>query len=47
MVTTNAPIYDKDKKFLGVVSSDIDLSSIQEFVSGLKVGKGGSAMLLM
>lgn len=47
MVTTNAPIYDKDKKFLGVVTSDIDLSSLQEFVSGLKVGKGGSAILLM
>ncbi len=47
MVTTNAPIYDKDKKFLGVVSSDIDLSSLQAFVSGIKVGKGGSAILLM
>jgi len=47
MVTTNAPIYGKDKKFLGVVTSDIDLSSLQKFVSGLKVGKGGSAVLLM
>jgi methyl-accepting chemotaxis protein len=46
MITTTAPFYDKDKKFLGVTTADIDLATIQEMIKNVKVGKNGRAFLV-
>nr|WP_241254695.1 methyl-accepting chemotaxis protein [Brevibacillus sp. SYP-B805] len=46
MVTSTAPFYDGQKKFLGVATGDIDLTSLQKMVSELKVGRTGYAFLL-
>ncbi len=46
MITTTVPFYDKDKKFLGVTTADIDLKTIQEMVENIKVGVGGRAFLI-
>ncbi len=44
MITTTVPIFDKGK-FIGVVSADYDLVSIQEMVSNIKIGKEGTVLL--
>lgn len=46
MLTATAPIYDDNKNFLGVVTADMSLSTIQENIKNIKVGKTGKAMLL-
>lgn len=46
MSSCSAPIYDTNKKFIGVVTVDIELTSVQKFVSGISVGKTGTAFLL-
>lgn len=46
MSSCSAPIYDANKKFVGVVTVDIELTSVQTFVSGISVGKTGTAFLL-
>jgi Methyl-accepting chemotaxis protein len=46
MVTSTAPFYDEEKKFAGVTTADIDLSSLQKMVNDIKVGKTGRAFLL-
>lgn len=46
MITTTAPFYDKDKKFLGVTTADINLTTIQEMIKNVKVGKNGRAFLV-
>jgi methyl-accepting chemotaxis protein len=46
MITTTAPFYDKDKKFLGVTTADIDLATIQEMIKNVKVGRNGRAFLV-
>jgi len=46
MVTSTAPFYDQQKIFLGVVTADIDLSSLQKMVSNIKIGESGRATLL-
>ncbi|MDP4143849.1 MAG: methyl-accepting chemotaxis protein [Bacillota bacterium] len=46
MVTATAPFYDKDNKFMGVVTADINLNSIQEMIKRTKVGKTGQAFLI-
>ncbi|MBU3199133.1 methyl-accepting chemotaxis protein [Clostridium estertheticum] len=45
MLTTTAPIYD-NKNFLGVVTADMSLNTIQENIKNIKVGQTGKAMLL-
>ncbi|MBU3161643.1 methyl-accepting chemotaxis protein [Clostridium frigoris] len=45
MLTTTAPIYD-NKNFLGVVTADMSLKTIQENIKNIKVGQTGKAMLL-
>ena len=40
------PIYDKNNKFLGCVTVDIELTSIQDIVNSIKVGQNGKAFLL-
>ena len=45
MSSCSAPIYDNGK-FVGCVTVDMELSGIEEMVSGIKVGSTGRAMLL-
>lgn len=40
------PIYDKNNKFLGCVTVDMELTSIQNIVNSVKVGQNGKAFLL-
>ncbi|WP_296558464.1 cache domain-containing protein [uncultured Acetobacterium sp.] len=46
MVTAAAAIYDTSKNFRGVVTGDIDLSSLQQLISEIKVGETGRAFLV-
>ncbi len=46
MVTASVPIYDSNKKLLGVVTGDISLDRIQQMVSGIQVGQAGYAFLV-
>ncbi|RDU23978.1 methyl-accepting chemotaxis protein [Anaerosacchariphilus polymeriproducens] len=46
MSSCSAPIYDSNKKFIGVVTVDIQLASVQAYVSEISVGKTGNAFLL-
>ncbi|MED4584086.1 methyl-accepting chemotaxis protein [Brevibacillus choshinensis] len=46
MVTVVAPFFTPDKKMLGMITDDIELSDIQKFVSETKVGETGWSFLL-
>lgn len=46
MVTAAVAAYDSNQNFRGVVTGDIDLSSLQKMVSEIKVGKTGRAFLI-
>jgi len=46
MVTSTAPFYDQQNKFMGVTTADINLSSLQKMVSDIKIGEKGRATLL-
>ncbi len=46
MVTAAVAAYDTNQNFRGVVTGDIDLSSLQQMVSTIKVGKTGRAFLV-
>jgi methyl-accepting chemotaxis protein len=46
MLTANAPFYDKDKKYIGSASGDIDMTSIQNLIANIKYGETGRAFLL-
>lgn len=46
MVTAAVPFYDKDKKFLGVTTADIDLTRIQKMIKEIKIGQTGKAFLV-
>lgn len=46
MVTLTIPFYDKDKKFLGVTTADIDLTNIQKMIKEIKIGQTGKAFLV-
>ncbi|WP_170292166.1 methyl-accepting chemotaxis protein [Heliobacterium mobile] len=45
MVTTTVPFTDKNKAFLGVVTADIDIASIQGMVANVNVGDTGYVLL--
>ncbi len=45
MSTCSTPIYDGDK-YIGCVTVDMELGQINDFISCIKVGKAGNAMLL-
>lgn len=45
-MTEAVPFYDSQKNFLGVVTGDVDLKSLQDDVSKIKVGTGGKAFLI-
>lgn len=46
MLTTTAPFFDENKRFLGVTTADINLTSLQEIINKLSFGKTGSAFLI-
>jgi methyl-accepting chemotaxis protein len=46
MITTTSPFYDSNKKFLGVATADIDISSIQKNISDITIENSGHAILL-
>lgn len=46
MITLAVPFYDKDKKFLGVTTADIDLTRIQKMIKEIKIGQTGKAVLV-
>jgi methyl-accepting chemotaxis protein len=46
MVTVTAPFYDKQKALLGMLTCDIDLSSLQQMIRKMKVGLTGRAFIL-
>ena len=45
MATCSAPIFDETGTYLGCVTVDIELSSIEESTAAISMGKTGSAML--
>lgn len=46
MVTASSPFYDEQNKFIGVVSSDINLSTLQKNIEKMKIGENGGAFLI-
>lgn len=46
MITTAVPFYDGNDQFSGVVSSDIDLTSLQKMISAIEVSETGYAFLI-
>lgn len=46
MVTAASAFYDSGKNFKGVITGDIDLSSLQKMISEIKVGETGRAFLV-
>lgn len=46
MVTASSPIKDVSGRLIGVATGDMNFSEIQEFVSSIKVGQKGYAMLI-
>jgi adenylate cyclase len=45
-VSANQPLYDNNGKLLGVLGTDIFLSQLSEFLSGLQVGKTGETFIM-
>ena len=46
MVTATKPFFDRNGKFMGVTTADIDLTDIRRIVSQISVGDTGKAFLL-
>lgn len=46
MITSTSPMYDANNSFIGVVTSDIDISTIQDMIKNIKVGNSGRAFLI-
>lgn len=46
MVTTTAPFYDSQHKFMGVAAADINISAIQKNIENIQMGKFGRAFLI-
>lgn len=46
MVTASSPFYDKTKSFMGTTTADIDLTTLQDMVSKIKIGNTGKTILL-
>lgn len=46
MATATAPFYDAESQMQGVVTGDIDLKTLQEYIENLKVGSTGWALLM-
>ena len=46
MSSCTVPMYNSDNKFIGVVTVDINITSIQQLISDLQIGETGKATLL-
>lgn len=46
MSSCTAPMFDKDGTFIGVITVDIDISSIANMINDIKIGDQGKAILL-
>jgi methyl-accepting chemotaxis protein len=46
MVTCSAPFFDSQRRWIGLVTSDIGLSTLQQLVQGVKLGQKGYAFLI-
>ncbi len=46
MSSCSSPIINSDGEFVGCVTVDMELSTVSKMVEGIKVGKGGRAILL-
>lgn len=46
MVTTSSPFYDESGKLMGVATTDIELTNLQNMIMNFKVGENGRAFLL-
>jgi len=46
MVEASIPYYDQEQTFLGFATQEIGLDSIQQLVSGIRVGTNGSALMI-
>lgn len=46
MITTTVPFYDKNNKFMGVTTADINLDTIQKSIGDMKIGETGRAFLI-
>ena len=45
-VTASMPVFDQDKKLLGVLGVDIKLAEVSAFLAGLTIGRSGQAMVI-
>jgi len=45
-ISASQPVYDKNGTFLGVVSTDLFLSKIGDFLQTLKIGKSGKTFII-
>jgi methyl-accepting chemotaxis protein len=46
MVTCSAPFFDTQRRWVGLVTSDISLATLQHLVQGVKLGQAGYAFLI-
>ncbi|WP_315081272.1 methyl-accepting chemotaxis protein [uncultured Clostridium sp.] len=46
MSTCATPIYDPNNNFIGVISVDMEISSIQDLINNCKIGENGKVLLL-
>lgn len=46
MASCSAPMYDSDGKFIGAITVDIELTTLQEQIANISVGKTGTAFLI-
>lgn len=45
MSSCSMPIFDNQNKFIGCITVDMELVAIQELITGIQVGEGGSGIL--
>ncbi|MEG4233235.1 ATP-binding protein [Microcoleus sp. Pol11C3] len=45
-ISASQPVYDKNGTFIGVVSTDLFLSKIGDFLQSLKIGKSGQTFII-
>ncbi|NFO13753.1 methyl-accepting chemotaxis protein [Clostridium botulinum] len=46
MSTCATPIYDSNNNFIGVISVDMEIPSIQDLINNFKIGENGKALLI-
>ncbi len=46
MSTCATPIYDSNDNFIGVISVDMEIPSIQDLINNFKIGENGKALLI-